>query len=50
MVSIAQLPTNESVLRHRDMILRDLGAMSEPGTLLASLEARRAFELSLIHI
>ena len=41
---ITQLEPNASVLRHRDMILRDLTALAEPGTVLAQIEARRTFE------
>ena len=41
---ITQPEPNPSVLRHRDHILRDLGAIAGPGTLLAHMEARRAFE------
>ena len=44
MVSIAQPQPNASVLRHSDMIVRELSALAEPGTVLASIEARRAFE------
>ena len=41
---ITQPEPNASVLRHRDMILRELEAIAEPGTLLAGMAARRAFE------
>ena len=44
MAQIAQPEPNASVLRHRDMIVRELSALAEPGTVLASIEARRAFE------
>ena len=44
MALIAQPEPNPSVLRHRDMIVRELGALAAPGAVLANLEARRAFE------
>ena len=44
MTLLAQPSPNASVLRHRDMILRDLSAIAAPGTLHSHLEARRAFE------
>ena len=41
---ILQPEPNASVLRHRDMILRDLTQLAEPGTVQSQIEARRAFE------
>ena len=44
MPTIAQPEPNASVLRHREHILKDLGAIAGPGTLQSHLEARKAFE------
>ena len=44
MPTISQPEPNASVLRHRDHILRDLGAIAGPGTLQSHFEARKAFE------
>ena len=44
MPTILQPEPNASVLRHRDHILKDLGAIAGPGTLQSHFEARKAFE------
>ena len=44
MALITQPEPNASVLRHRDMILRELSALAAPGTVQGGMAARRAFE------
>src|SRR5450631_1557153 len=44
MPHIAQPVPNASVLRHREMILRELTGLSREGTVQGGMAARRAFE------